>query len=472
MSLPEKAIRFKEIEKEIQKKCYELGCAALKGFLSELDIHLMKSRDKCNYRHVGRKPTTLKTVLGEVSYERTQYETTDSFGRKQYVFLLDEAMGFDGTGQFSDLLTELIIEACCSNSYREAARLISDMTGQPLSHTAAWSLAQKVGSQVNQQELRLAEMASDPKVGGIGEKETKVLFEEQDGLHLPMQGKSRKIHGKRKELKVAIAYDGAESKGKRYKLTNKVACASFEEVSKFVKRKEGIIAGTYNVDEIIIRLLNGDGASWIRRSQTDDTVHFQLDPYHRNNAITRLVSNPDAEELIREAVQEKEIDLLLHIIEVEMHSTSNETERENYQELLTYFTKNKDGLVPYYRRGLNIPEPPDGKEYRRMGCMESNIFTIIGNRMKGRRACWSVKGGENLARLLCLKHTGRLRSVMANLSATILPEQYSEEIITEMSAAKTPKRDGKGYNGFHQMLIPSSQKWFKNLAATRPVYKF
>jgi len=85
---------------------------------------------------------------------------------------------------------------------------------------------------------------------------------------------------------------------------------------------------------------------------------------------------------------------------------------------------------------------------------------------------WSIQGGANLARLLCLKHTGRLRSVLASLSATILPEQYSEEIITGMSAKKTPKREGKGYNGFHQMLIPSSQKWFKNLAATRPVYKF
>lgn len=33
--------------------------------------------------------------------------------------------------------------------------------------------------------------------------------------------------------------------------------------------------------------------------------------------------------------------------------------------------------------------------------MESNVFTLIGNRMKGRRACWSIDGGNNLAALLC-----------------------------------------------------------------------
>jgi len=104
-----------------------------------------------------------------------------------------------------------------------------------------------------------------------------------------------------------------------------------------------------------------------------------------------------------------------------------------------------------------------------MGCMESNIYTIIGNRMKGGRACWSIKGGNNLARLLCLKYTHRLSAALKNLSTCVLPERYVEEIITT-SAAKIPPSVGKGYNGFKQTLIPSSQKWFKNIAAIKPLY--
>jgi len=55
-----------------------------------------------------------------------------------------------------------------------------------------------------------------------------LLFEEQDGIHIKLQGKDRKTHGSGKEMKVAIAYDGAKKTGKkRYELTNKVACANF-----------------------------------------------------------------------------------------------------------------------------------------------------------------------------------------------------------------------------------------------------
>ena len=37
--------------------------------------------------------------------------------------------------------------------------------------------------------------------------------------------------------------------------------------------------------------------------------------------------------------------------------------------------------------------------------MESNVFTLIGNRMKGRRECWSIDGANNLAVLLCKAHS-------------------------------------------------------------------
>jgi len=300
--------------------------------------------------------------------------------------------------------------------------------------------------------------------------EYKTLKETERAVSLNLQGKDRKEYGESKEMKVAIAYDGAAKTGKqRYELTNKVACANFESAEKFVKRKEGVVAGAFDVDEIRMRFLNGDGASWIKRSKTDETVHIQLDQFHRNKAITRNISNPAAKKKVTELLYAKDIDLMLHVIEVEAQSTEDEDEREKYMALYKYFANNKDGLVPIHRRGLKIPEAPEGKEYRRMGCMESNIYTIIGNRMKGGRACWSIRGGNNLARLLCLKYTHRLSNALKNLSTYVLPERYVEEIITT-SVAKIPPRVGKGYNGFNQTLIPSSQKWLKDIAVIKPLY--
>ena len=471
MSLTETRIDFKVFEHLVQKISHEFGREILKVMLEDWDRYLMHSRDKAVYEHIGRKRTTIKTVVGEVEYKRTQYEYKNEDGTNCYVFMLDEAMGMEGAGHFSELMREMIVQACCASPYREAARSVSEMTGQKISHTAAWNVVQAVGKQVDNQEQRAAELAS--KDEGVGTLETKVLFEEQDGIILSLQGESRKEQGERKEMKIAIAYDGAEQSGKkRYKLTNKVASASFEGVDDFVKRKEGVIASVYNVDEIIMRLLNGDGAGWIKRSKTGEEVHFQLDQYHRNKAIVEYVSDLEAREFIRETLYSRDIDLLLHIIEVEALSVNDEKERENYMKLYSYFQNNRDGLIPYHQRGLEIPEPPEGKEYRHMGAMESNVFTIIGNRMKGHRKNWSISGGENLARLLCLKFTGRLAKALDDLPACVLPERYAEELTIELSAAKVPLREGKGYNGFHQAMIPSTQKWLKQIAAMRPVYSF
>ena len=470
MNISEEKLSFKKIEREIQEDVHKHGRMMLKEALERWDVALMEARDKCTYRHKGKHNTTIKTVMGEVEYSRVVYEVWEEGVKIGHSYLLDEAMGVNCHGQLSELLCDQIVQASCASPYREAARSVSEMTGQMISHTTAWSVVQAVGKQVDEIEQRAAELAAADK--GSGAIETKVLFEEQDGVWLALQGQDRKDNnGERKEMKLSIAYDGAEKVGKnRYKLTNKVACANFDGIDDFYKRKEGVIAGVYNVDEIAMRFINGDGAKWIRRSIIDETTHFQLDPYHRNRAITKHVSDPDAHELVTETLRSKDIDLLLHVIEVEALSAEDEESRENYSKLLNYFQGNKDGLIPYHRRGLDIPEPPDGKVYRRMGAAESNIFTIIGNRMKGRRRCWSIRGGDNLARLLCLKHTGKLRSIMDSLSAVALPERYAEEVKVEFSAAKVPQREGKGYNGFRQMLIPSSQKWFKDLASLKPVY--
>ncbi|MDR0491433.1 MAG: UPF0236 family protein [Oscillospiraceae bacterium] len=318
MSLTEISVKFKEIERKVQGICFEIGREMLSTVLEEWDRYLLNSRDKEKYRHIGAKKTTIKTVVGEVEYKRVEYEAKGEEGVKSFVYLLDEAMGISGSGHFSDLMVDMIVQACCVGPYRSAARSVSEMTGQTISHTAAWNVVQAVGKRVDEQEKQAADQAANDK--GAGTVEAKVLFEEQDGIVLSLQGKDRKDNGERKEMKLAIAYDGAEKRGKkRYILTNKVACANFEEVEAFAKRNEGVIAGTYNVDEINMRFLNGDGAKWIKQSLIDETVHFQLDVYHRNKAVTKYSADPDAREMIMKLLHsnDQDIDLLLHVIEVE-----------------------------------------------------------------------------------------------------------------------------------------------------------
>jgi len=452
MSVAEKTIDFNRLEKEIFRECHKLGCDTLKKILQDYDRELMKTRDKKKYRHKGHHKTVVKTVMGEVEYSRAVYEVKNEDGTKSYIYLLDEAMGIKGRGFMSGLLSGQIAEAVCAGTFRRAAQSISEMTGQRISHQAAWNVVQQLGAAVDKQEERLAALAAQNE--GNGTLETKILFEEKDGIWLSLQGKSRKQYGKSHEMKVAIAYDGAEVIGKkRYRLTNKVAAANFESAGKFQKRKEGIIANAYNTDEIEMRIVNGDGANWIKGG-IDDTVHFQLDTFHRNKAIVKAAPDENARKAMFKLLYSKNIDDLLMYIVALANSVEDEDQEKKLRELHTYFTNNREGLITYKRRGLDLPEAPEGKEYRGMGAMESNIFTIIGNRMKGGRACWSVDGGNNLARLLTLKHTGKLHATLNNIANWTLPERYAEEVT--MTSSKAPKYDGSGYEPPYTGVFPAT----------------
>ena len=468
MIIPREAVDLTQIERDIFRVVCELGRQMFREYLEQCDDQLMLHRDRQKYRHRGLKQTSLKTIMGEVVYERALYRYTDEEGKQPGVYLLDELIGEPVSGQISPLLAEKIAETSCEMSYRETAKAVSAMTGQTISHGGAWNVVQALGEQADKQEKEDARLAKLDQ--GRGQHEAKLLFEEQDGIWLNLQGDDRKRLGPSTEMKVAIAYDGASLTGKdRFRLANKVACANFEGIDKFVERKDGVIASYYNVDEIEQRIINGDGAAWIRRSLTDETVHFQLDPYHRNKAVFEHVSDPDARKLIMKLLYSKKIDRVLEVIDAYANSTGDEKEEKHYRALETYFRNNRDGLILYKRRGLDLPGPPDGLVYRNCGAMESNIFSLIGRRMKRRRANWSIDGGNNMARVLTLKATGRLSRALSSFATMCLPEQYTQPVETILSAAKSPQRVGKGYNGFRHAAIPASLPFMKDIFSLKPL---
>lgn len=62
-------------------------------------------------------------------------------------------------------------------------------------------------------------------------------------------------------------------------LDNKVTYASFKNVREFRKNKEGLVAGRFDVDEIELRVYNGDGAQWIRQQNSGECIDA-LDCFH------------------------------------------------------------------------------------------------------------------------------------------------------------------------------------------------
>lgn len=225
MSIAENGVKFKDLEKRIYKKVCEYGCEHVKEMLEELDGELGAKRDKKKYRSKGKRKKVIKTIMGEVEFSRTVYEVVKS-EIKSYVYLLDEEIELTESGFFSGLLSEYIVNASCESTYRNAAKAVTELTGQSLSHIAAWNIVQQLGEKINEKEAEQAKRAK--RFEGTGKLESKVLFEEKDGIWLKLQGKSRKEYGTSKEMKLAIAYDGAKKVGKnRYSLTNQGGLRQF-----------------------------------------------------------------------------------------------------------------------------------------------------------------------------------------------------------------------------------------------------
>jgi len=442
--LSEKGLDINALEKEF----FRIGCEFAAGLMGQMlvrmDEHLMLTRDRQKYRHKGKHTTTLKTLMGEIPYMRTVYETKSESGVKSHVYLLDKALNLETFGKVSSNLASMIADCASACSFRESAKKISEMTGQTISHGGAWNVVQEIGERLSEKEendKRLSELGQSK-----GDLVTPILFEEADGVWINMQGKDRPKTGRKSEMKMAVAYDGwlQESKG-RYKLNNKIMISGFDDSKSFQKKKEGVIASIFNTDEIEIRILNGDGGSWIKAGIVDPDTHYQLDPFHKNREITRKVSDKEQRKTIRKLLSEKRIDELLVYIKSKSVLAEDEKEQKKLTELYEYFKNNKEGLIPYQEKGLNLPKPPKGVVYRNLGTMEHHVCDGAAKRMKHQKASWSKRGAENMARLLSIKTCGNLPGTVTSLARTMLPEHYTEVVEEVLSASKAPKKDGKGY---------------------------
>ena len=413
------------------------------------DQELAESRDKKRFRNKGKRQTSVKTKLGVIEYQRNVYVDNAAAEGGSCVYLLDEAMGIEKVGLVSEDVCQAAATAVCETSYRGAAKLISENTGLTISTQGVWNIVQDMGRRQKaliEQHTKRAEHHC-----GTGVIESKLLYEENDGIHLKLQGESRKKYGSDKEMKVGIAYDGATwqiGKGnkKRRTLDNKVAYASFESARDFSRHKEGLVASRFDVDEIELRVINGDGAQWIQRHGDADCISV-LDKFHRNKKITECVRDPAFASLLRDLLYAGRVEDLLDCIEAQMNSVVDEQEKADLGVLYSYYSNNRSALLGYYDRGITIPptRKPDEIHHARLGSMESNVFTLIGNRMKGRRACWSENGANNLALILCAYHTTGLEGMFTAAAPDMAAASDEPYFDLKASAGNTPGTEGHGY---------------------------
>lgn len=454
----ENLITFKELEQKIFAYACEVAAGMTQIILEDYDRELHDSRDKKKYRDKGCRTTTVKTVYGEVTYTRHVYKATDEEGHTVFVYLLDESVKMDKIGLISTNLAEKIASCVTENPYRVTAEIISSTSGQRISHGGAWKLVQKLGERVREEEeLQVKQMNADK---AEGTRDIKVLFEEMDGVWLRLQGKDHKSIAKQ-EMKVATIYEGWEKgDSKASHLCGKKVIAGMEKSSDFHEKREAQIRSIYNADEIEYRILNGDGGSWIKDPYEPDTV-FQLDRFHIRQEIKRkLNQDKEAAKAVEELFEAEKMNEMLEYIQIYADSADTgdekDTRSKKARELYQYLNNNKEGLMPYQKRGIRFPEPPEGMKYGNMGVQENQNCTVITMRMKGNRKRWSLSGANNMAKLLYRKENRELEETVKRYAEALIFNIRITETLTTLSAAKAPKKDGRGnpYVDVINMHIP------------------
>lgn len=443
----EKQITFKTLEQKIFEHVCMLARKLTCTILETMDHELSENRDRKLYRDKGKRTTTIKTVYGEVTYKRRVYETRTEDGRKAYVYLLDEKMQMDRIGLISTNLAEKITMAVTEAPYRVTAETISSTSGQGISHGGVWNLVQKLGERISREE----EQAVKQMKAGVpgGEKALPVLFEEMDGVWLGMQDRGHKKK-KKQEMKVFTMYEGwdegKEEEG-RGSLVGKVMLAGMEKSQEFHEKREALIEKKYAADEIGQRVLNGDGGNWIREDYDPETI-YQLDRYHICQEILRKISDRKAQGDIRALLEEGKVEEMLEYIKIYADSVASDEEKDKRSrkalELYQYLKNNEEGLLPYRERGIRIPEPPEGVIYKNMGIQESQNCTVITLRMKHRRMRWSEGGADHLGKILYRKENRELSETIGRYTDSLPLTVPEEEILKVLSAAKAPKKEGKG----------------------------
>lgn len=452
--LTEDKITFKALEQII----FEIACKEARELTAEIldamDKQIHQDRDKKAYRDKGYRQTTIKTVYGEVEYSRHVYVTKTDEGKNASVFLLDKELGMDTIGLISTNLAEKIAEAATDVPFRKAASHVSSTTGQTISPAGAWNVVQALGEKLaDEEEAMVREFRNEqPR----GKKETQVLFEEMDGVWI----KQQKNGGKKApgmEIKVGTMYEGwKDTAGKRSSLANKTVLAGIEQSGSFHEKWEAKIQSVYDPEKIGLRILNGDGGSWIH-DEYDAGAIQQLDRFHVVKGIRQKVAHDEAKNEMLKLLRAEKIDELLEYAQIYQDTIStaegNTPEEKNAAELKEYLENHKDQLPRYYSRGVEIPAPPANILYKNMGVQENQNCTVITLRMKGKRKRWAKKSAANMARLLYYRENKELMDAVDRYTdGAVRAEALKADHSKPLSAAQTAVVDGKGNNRYYDMI--------------------
>lgn len=446
----EDEVKFNDLEKKIFKFVCNFGCLILRLILESYDRKLMKSRDTKKYRHKGLRKNTIKTIMGEVEYRRAMYEMEED-GIHKTIYLLDETLHINVNGKVSENLIEKVVEIVpITDAYRKAETVIKETTNATLSFEWIRKLTLDIGDKISRKEKEERKALSKGQlIAGL--KQITALFEEADGIWINLQGKDRKNRLEKQktkcnrenkefnprqkvktELKLHVMYEGWKKDDKRHRLVNKQCIAGIIKPKEIKELRDARVFTQYDEKNIKLRVTNGDGAKWTKGITAKGGI-YQKDQFHIMQEIVRDVPK-EYQNIIKELVNTKRYEEIQSAIEGLKYELGGEYEGiKKLNKLQSYLSSG----LERYQDLVEVPEAPEGIEYRNMGTQESQIFSKLKKRFCSGRKAFSEHGANALAKVCVLSEKFNLEDIETPIPIDTSVEDWIKEIEENVRKNKT-----------------------------------
>lgn len=399
-----KAKNYAEFNKTYISKSVPVLLKALGKFYEHLDDYLRESewRRRNGYIVKDNVNKSILTSLGYIEYNKTIYKDKEGYS----VCLLDDYVGLKPKERMMDDARERILEDVIDSSYRKSGLVASILDGVK---------KQTVKNLIMEIEIPKAKYINANK------KVVDVLYIEADEDHVALQDKFKKkeyitdINGKRRKKsntiidKLVYCFEGKEleapiSKRKRlinpqyfagvYKGTNANG-KLWEEVYEY-------IASRYDLEKVKKIYISGDGAPWIREGLNYfKQAIFVMDEYHILKYTTKATSVlQDSQEegmhRIFEALRSNDKTELENIFGMIYNISKIDKEKDIVNECYNYFMKQFESICLRFQKNEEI-----------LGCSaEGHVSHILSNRLSSRPMGWSIKGCNNISKLIAYHYNG------------------------------------------------------------------
>ncbi|HSH25414.1 MAG TPA: ISLre2 family transposase [Massilibacterium sp.] len=367
MNLP----TLKEIELDLFHLLQKRFGEVLTRFLSEIDDEIASKRDKKRFYLHDKRESTLETMFGSISFKRNYYEDRE---KKEYVFLLDHYLEFDGAKGASPLVENLAMEfAVTGSSYRKASSTLERFLGYNV---------------MSHETIRKHLLETEVSFKKEMKSNSRVLFVEVDGLYI----KRQKEHRKGKEEKIAAVHEGWEKNGKRTSLINKRHYIHQGEKS-FWEEFEQFLLENYNYDPMYhILIINGDGAEWIASCReyfkNKKNAFFTIDRFHVARDVKRIFREHPRYRIIQKKLKRYDSDGFLLELNSAVGTLEDPKKEEHLEALINQLSKYPEALCDY--RTWLQEKGIETEGMRPMGSAEATM-SVFASRVKNGRA-WVEQG--------------------------------------------------------------------------------